>query len=153
MFSLNSTVVTRNIEIDLNIVSNYFNLVENHISLSTLSDYNDFIDKMAMLNEVFNNESKIESRLCDKQFVFVDLILNDQNVFYTNSVNCDKSTILKYFIFLFKKEDKKVNVLIFIKRVALEINNKILYNYVDWISRSFDQPLRKLKINARDKKM
>ena len=111
----------RNIATNLNVLSDKTSLAPDYISLGTSSDYGDFIDDPAVLDRVSSNGPRTEPLLCDEQLALVCLILSGQNVFYTGSAGCGKSTVLKHFIPLLRKEGKKVDVLAPTGRAALEV--------------------------------
>ena len=142
-----------NIATDLNVVSDKISLAPDYIPLGTSSDYGDFIDDPAVLDRISTNGPRTEPRLCDEQLALVSLILSGQNVFYTGSAGSGKSTVLKHFIPLLRKEGKKVDVLAPTGRAALEVNGRTLHNYAGWVPHSLNQPLGKLEHNARGKKV
>lgn len=148
-----STSHDHNIATDLNGVSDQLSVALDYIPLGTSSDYGDFIDDPAVLDRISTNGPRTEPRLCDEQLALVGLILSGQNVFYTGSAGSGKSTVLKHFIPLLRKEGKKVDVLAPTGRAALEVNGRTLHNYAGWVPRSLGQPLGKLERNARGKKV
>ena len=148
-----STSNDRDIGTDLNSVPDHLSLAVDCIPLGTSSDYGDFVDDPAVLDGVSTNGPKTEPRLCDEQLALVDLILSGQNVFYTGSAGCGKSTVSKHFIPLLRKEGKKVDVLAPTGRAVLEVNGRTLHNYAGWVPRSLGQPLGKLENNARGNKV
>lgn len=150
---IESTTNDRNVGADLDLAPDHFGPDLDYIPLGTSSDHDNFNDDPAVLERISTNGPRIEPRLCDEQLALVDLILSGQNVFYTGSAGCGKSTVLKHFIPVLRKEGKKVDVLAPTGRAALEVNGRTLHNYAGWVPRSLGQPLGKLEINARGKKV
>lgn len=143
----------RDLPTDLNVASDKTSPAPDYIPLGTSSDYGDYIDDPAVLDRISTNGPRTEPRLCDEQLALVGLILSGQNVFYTGSAGCGKSTVLKHFISLLRKEGKKVDVLAPTGRAALEVNGRTLHNYAGWVPHSLSQPLGKLEHHARGKKV
>lgn len=126
---------------------------QDYIPLGASSDYGDSLDDPAVLDRISANGPRIEPRLCDEQLALVQLIMSGKNVFYTGSAGCGKSTVLKHFVTLLRKEGRKVDILAPTGRAALEVNGRTLHNYAGWIPRSLAQPLRNIEKNARGKKV
>lgn len=142
-----------NMGTDLNVASDHFSPALDYIPLCPSSDYGDFLDDPAVLDCISANGPRTGPRLCDEQLALVDLIMSGQNVFYTGSAGCGKSTVLKHFVPLLRREGKKVDILAPTGRAALEINGRTLHNYAGWVPRSLGQPLGILEKNACGKKV
>lgn len=87
-----------------------------------------------------------ETKLCKEQAALVETIINGQNVFYTGSAGCGKSTVLKRFVRCLKKLDKTVEVIAPTGRAALNVSGRTLFNYAGWtpstVRKPMDQVLR-----------
>lgn len=136
-----------------NVTLEHFNPALDYIPPGLSSDYGDFLDDPAVLDRISANGPRIEPPLCVEQLALVDLIMSGKNVFYTGSAGSGKSTVLKHFVSLLRKEGNKVDILAPTGRAALEVNGRTLHNYAGWVPRSLGQPLRKLENNARGKKV
>ena len=124
-----------------------------YIPFDASSDYGDFLDDPAMLDHISAVAPRTEQQLCAEQLALVELILNNHNVFYTGSAGCGKSTVLKHFIPLLRREGKKVDVLAPTGKAALEVNGRTIHRYAGWVPRSLGQPLAILESKARGKKV
>ncbi len=136
-----------------NLPMDRFNPALDFIPLCTSSDYEDLFDDVTELDHISANGPRTEPRLCDEQLALVELIMNGKNVFYTGSAGCGKSTVLKHFVALLRREGKTVDILAPTGRAALEINGRTLYNFAGWYPRSLGQPLWNLESNARGEKV
>ena len=121
--------------------------------LCSSSDYGDFPDDSVVLDSISANEPRSWPRLCVEQLALVELIMSGKNVFYTGSAGCGKSTVLKHFVPLLRREGKKVDIVAPTGRAALAVNGRTLHNYAGWVPRSFGQSLRDLEKEARRKKV
>ena len=130
-----------------------FDSGQDYISLSNFLDNEDLPSEASQPDHISVNSLRTEPRLCDEQLALVKLIMDGNNVFYTGSAGCGKSTVLKRSVTLLRREGKKVDILAPTGRAALEINGRTLYNYAGWIPRSLAQPLWSLENNARGKKV
>ncbi|ORY19889.1 hypothetical protein BCR34DRAFT_6290 [Clohesyomyces aquaticus] len=92
-----------------------------------------------------------EPVLCKEQRDLVDLITSGQNVFYTGSAGCGKSTVLKAFVKIFTASGKKVNIIAPTGRAALDINGSTTWTYMGWTPDSHKKPLKKLREGAHGK--
>ena len=131
----------------------HFSPALDYIALEASSDYGDFPDDVAVLDSSSINGPRTEPRLCDEQLALVELVMNGKNVFYTGSAGCGKSTVLKHFVSLLRREGKKVVMLAPTGRAALQINGRTLHNYAGWVPRSLGQPLESLERHARGKQV
>ena len=124
-----------------------------YIPFDPSSDYGDFFDDPAVLDHISAMGPRTEQTLCAEQLALVELIMNSHNVFYTGSAGCGKSTVLKHFILLLRREGKKVDVLAPTGKAALEVNGRTIHRYAGWVPRSLGQSLSVLKSKARGKKV
>ena len=138
---------------DLSTTSDHCSPVLDDIALDTSSDYDGFLDDVTVVDSVPANCPRTKPQLCREQLALVDLITNGQNVFYTGSAGCGKSTVLKHLVTLLRRERKRVDIVAPTGRAALEVNGRTLYNYAGWVPHSLSQPLSILKSNARGKKV
>lgn len=92
-----------------------------------------------------------EPTLCKEQADLVDLILSGQNVFYTGSAGCGKSTVLKAFVKRFNERGMRVNIVAPTGRAALDINGSTTWTYAGWTPDSHKKPLLDLKRAAHGK--
>lgn len=138
---------------NLDVIADHFRLSQDYISFDISSDPGDFPDEATGLNNISAKGPRTGPPLCGEQLALVDLIMNGQNVFYTGSAGCGKSTVLKHFVHLLRVDGKKVDILAPTGRAALEINGRTLHNYAGWVPRSLGQPLSKLKSKAHGKKV
>ncbi|OAL56882.1 hypothetical protein IQ07DRAFT_21798 [Pyrenochaeta sp. DS3sAY3a] len=88
-----------------------------------------------------------EPVLSAEQQKVVDLILMGNNVFYTGSAGCGKSTILKAFVKRFEAQVPRKNVRIIAPTnlAALNVQGQTSWNYAGWTPDSFKKPLAALK--------
>ena len=126
---------------------------DDYIPSSSSSDYGDFFDDPAVLDHISAMGSRTEPNLCAEQLALVELIMNGHNVFYTGSAGCGKSTVLKHFIPLLRRERKKVDVLAPTGKAALEVNGRTIHSYAGWVPRSLGQSLSILKSRACGKRV
>lgn len=136
-----------------NVPLDHFSPALDYIALDTSSDFGDCLDDPGVLDHISANGPRTEPRLCAEQLALVEIIMNGENVFYTGSAGCGKSTVLKHFVPLLRKEGKKVDIVAPTGRAALEVNGRTLHNYAGWVPRSLGQSLRKLENNARGRKV
>ena len=94
-----------------------------------------------------------QPHLCDEQLALVELIVKGNNVFYTGSAGCGKSTVLKHLVPLLRQEGKRVDIITPTGRAALEVNGRTLYNYAGWVPHSLSVPLSILEKNAHGEKV
>ena len=142
----------RSIGIDLpNVTLDPFSPALDYIGFSSTSTYTDFHDDTAVLEHISANGPRTEPRLCAEQLALVELIMSRKNVFYTGSAGCGKSTVLKHFVSLLRREGEKVDIITPTGRAALEVNGRTLHDYAGWVPHSCNQPLRILEQNARGK--
>lgn len=126
----------------------HFSPALDYIALDTSSDFGDFHEDLSVPDRISVTGPRTEPHLCDEQLALVDLVMSGKNVFYTGSAGCGKSTVLKHFVTLFRREGKKVDIVAPTGRAALEVNGRTLYNYAGWVPRSLAQPLGDLEQNA-----
>ena len=131
----------------------HFSPALDYIAFDTSSDFSDCHEDLSVPHRISVTPPRTEPHLCDEQLALVELIMSGKNVFYTGSAGCGKSTVLKHFVALLRREGKKVDIVAPTGRAALEVNGRTLYNYAGWTPRSLAQPLRTLQINARGKKV
>ena len=137
----------------INTAPDDFSPALDYISFDPSSDYGDFLDDPAVLDHISAMGPRTEQTLCAEQLALVELIMNNHNVFYTGSAGCGKSTVLKHFIPLLRREGKKVDVLAPTGKAALEVNGRTIHSYAGWVPRSLGQSLDLLKSKARGKKV
>lgn len=91
--------------------------------------------------------SDYEPVLSAEQQRIVDLILEGNNVFYTGSAGCGKSTILKAFVKRFATQvpPKRVRIIAPTNLAALNVQGTTTWNYAGWTPDSFKKPLAVLK--------
>ena len=95
-----------------------------------------------------------EIRLSEEQEEVVDLIVNHgKNVFYTGSAGCGKSTILKAFVPLLKKQGKRVRIVAPTNLAALNVGGQTTWNFAGWTPDHMKKPLDKLKQLAHGKEI
>jgi hypothetical protein len=75
---------------------------------------------------------KTEPELCQEQQDLVNLILSGQNVFYTGSAGCGKSTVLKAFVKQLRSQRRKVVIVAPTGRAALEVNGSTYFTFAGW---------------------
>ncbi|KAM0796866.1 hypothetical protein BDR22DRAFT_499082 [Usnea florida] len=136
----------------INTAPDHFSPALDYIPFDASSDYGDFLDDSAVLDHISAMGPRTEQTLCAEQLALVELIMNNHNVFYTGSAGCGKSTVLKHFIPLLRREGKKVDVLAPTGKAALEVNGRTIHRYAGWVPRSLGQPLGILKSKACGKK-
>ena len=131
----------------------HFSSALDYIALDTASDFGDFHEDLIVPDRISVTGPRTEPHLCDEQLALVDLVMSGKNVFYTGSAGCGKSTVLKHFVTLLRREGKKVDIVAPTGRAALEVNGRTLYNYAGWVPRSLAQPLGVLEQNACGEKV
>jgi hypothetical protein len=93
----------------------------------------------------------VEPVLCKEQEDLVNLILSGQNVFYTGSAGCGKSTVLKAFVKRFREQGLEVKIIAPTGRAALDINGSTTWTYAGWTPDHHKKPLKELKAGAHGK--
>ncbi|KAG8359281.1 hypothetical protein FVEN_g3061 [Fusarium venenatum] len=83
--------------------------------------------------------------LCREQQDLLNLIMSDENVFFTGSAGCGKSTVLKAAIAQLQAAGKKVAVTAPTGRAALNVDGITLYSYMGWNTNDVKLDLDKLK--------
>lgn len=96
-------------------------------------------------------KAKVEPELCEEQRNLVNLILSGQNVFYTGSAGCGKSTVLKAFVKELKARKQTVVICAPTGKAALEVNGCTFWTFAGWTPSHFKKPLKKLKEGAHGK--
>lgn len=89
-------------------------------------------------NQYNDVESLSEPALCKEQADLVNLIMSGQNVFYTGSAGCGKSTVLKAFVSRFQAMGKRVSIVPdkYEVRIPLIVPPQLgTYLSADWTSR------------------
>ncbi|KAJ9165282.1 ATP-dependent DNA helicase [Coniochaeta hoffmannii] len=71
-----------------------------------------------------------EPPLCAEQQQLVDLILQGNNVFYTGSAGCGKSTVLRAFVRRLRAMGKHVDIVAPTGKAALQVNGKTTWTYL-----------------------
>jgi ATP-dependent DNA helicase PIF1 len=94
-----------------------------------------------------------EPTLSAEQKHVVDLIVAGENVFYTGSAGCGKSTILKAFVKELKAQGKMVRVVAPTNLAALNVNGQTTWNFAGWTPDSMKKPLDKLMAAAHGKEV
>jgi ATP-dependent DNA helicase PIF1 len=95
-----------------------------------------------------------EIKLSAEQQRVVDLIVDGgKNVFYTGSAGCGKSTILRAFVPLLKKQGKRVRIVAPTNLAALNVGGQTTWNFAGWTPDSMKKPLDKLKELAHGKEI
>jgi len=85
--------------------------------------------------------------LCKEQEDLVDLIMTGQNVFYTGSAGCGKSTVLKAAVKRLRERGLQVDIIAPTGRAALDINGSTTWTYAGWTPDSQKKPMKVL-LNA-----
>ena len=83
--------------------------------------------------------------LCQEQQALVDLIMSGNNVFFTGSAGCGKSTVLKVAIRQLEAQGRKVNVLAPTGIAALNVGGMTIHSYMGWQPQSNAWSLEGLK--------
>lgn len=89
-----------------------------------------------------------EPELCAEQQALVELICSGQNVFYTGSAGCGKSTVLKAFVRRLRSgpgKHKRVHIIAPTGRAALDINGSTFWTYAGWTPDHMKKPLKDLR--------
>lgn len=86
-----------------------------------------------------------EPQLCPEQAELVDIILSGQNVFYTGSAGCGKSTVLKEFTRRLRDLGLRVDIVAPTGISALNVGGATIFVYAGWGLNSIKQPLDKLR--------
>jgi ATP-dependent DNA helicase PIF1 len=94
-----------------------------------------------------------EPTLSAEQQHVVDLIVAGENVFYTGSAGCGKSTILKAFVKKLKEQGKQVRIVAPTNLAALNVNGQTTWNFAGWTPDSMKKPLDKLMAAAHGKEV
>lgn len=85
-----------------------------------------------------------EPALCPEQAALVDLILKGNNVFYTGSAGCGKSTVLKAFVKQLRGMGKKVRIVAPTGRAALNVGGSTTWTFAGFTPDSHKLPLERL---------
>jgi hypothetical protein len=96
-------------------------------------------------------DATAEPALCSEQKNLVDLILQGQNVFYTGSAGCGKSTVLKAFVRELKAIGRNVRIVAPTGKAALEVNGTTYFTFAGWTPSHFKKPLKDLVKGAHGK--
>lgn len=88
-----------------------------------------------------------EPALCSEQVELVDLILKGNNVFYTGSAGCGKSTVLKVFVNRLRDMGQKVRVVAPTGRAALHVDGETTWSFAGMTPDSHRIPLKELIAN------
>ena len=89
--------------------------------------------------------------LCQEQQALVDLIMSGNNVFFTGSAGCGKSTVLKAAIRQLEAQGKTVNVLAPTGIAALNVGGMTIHSYMGWQPQSNAWSLEGLKRSMKKK--
>ncbi|KAI4692303.1 uncharacterized protein J4E84_003272 [Alternaria hordeiaustralica] len=87
-------------------------------------------------------------QLSDEQKRVVKMIVDGENVFFTGSAGCGKSTVLKYFVPLLKAQGKVVQTIAPTNLAALAVGGRTLQSYAGWRPVNLSFTLDKLKADA-----
>lgn len=93
-----------------------------------------------------------EPVLCEEQMALVKLILDGHNVFYTGPAGCGKSAVLKSFVRQLKARNRRVRIIAYTGRAALEAGGVTLHNYAGWTPASMAKPIKLLEKESHGKK-
>lgn len=88
--------------------------------------------ELAFNDELSSVCQELGFQLCQEQLDLVYLIKSGQNVFYTGSAGCGKSTVLKCFVRPLRALGKTVHILAPTGRAAIEVNGSTLWSYAGW---------------------
>ena len=91
--------------------------------------------------------------LCQEQIDLVELILKGNNVFYTGSAGCGKSTVLGCFVKCLKVLDKRVYIVAPTGRAALDVGGSTFWSYAGWTPDMMKRPMKELYMFARKKQI
>jgi len=86
-----------------------------------------------------------EPKLCAEQEALVQLILRGENVFYTGSAGCGKSTVLRAFVARLKRMGKLVKIVAPTGRAAVDIGGQTIFAYAGITPDSLKIPLEELR--------
>lgn len=91
-------------------------------------------------------------RLSPEQAEVVELAARGQNIFYTGSAGCGKSTVLRAMVQRLTQEGKRVKVMAPTGRAALAINGTTTWSFAGWTPNSHKLGIEDLKAVATRKK-
>lgn len=94
-----------------------------------------------------------EPELCVEQRRLVESIMQGNNVFYTGSAGCGKSTVLNSFVRKLRNIPKRVDIVAPTGAAALNVSGCTLQSYIGWGWGSTNQPLSKLKQDVHRKRV
>lgn len=114
------------------------------------SDSDDEFDSKSLdliLSQSFSQTNPASGvTLCKEQADLVEAIASGQNVFYTGSAGCGKSTVLKSFVERLRKDGKIVDIVAPTGRAALNVGGCTFWRYAGWtpgmMRRSMEDVLR-----------
>lgn len=89
-----------------------------------------------------------EPALCPEQAALVDLIVKGNNVFYTGSAGCGKSTVLRAFVKQLRDMGKTVRIAAPTGRAALNVGGSTTWTFAGLTPDSHKLPLERLKGKA-----
>lgn len=73
-----------------------------------------------------------EPSLCEEQKTLLDLIMSGQNIFFTGSAGCGKSTVLKAAVAALRNSGKRVYVTAPTGRAAIQVEGMTTWSYMGW---------------------
>lgn len=120
---------------------------------TTTTDYGEFPDAQNLLDCLPIPQLRTEPELCDEQRDLVDMIMRGNNVFYTGSAGCGKSTVLRSIVSQLKAKGKRVRIVAYTGRAALEVGGVTIHSYAGWNPDSIKRSIKKLKKAAHGMKM
>lgn len=82
--------------------------------------------------------------LCKEQQDLIDLIATGNNVFFTGSAGCGKSTALKVAVKMLRDQGKIVHIVAPTGRAALQVNGMSTWSYMGWTPDYHKLPIDKL---------
>lgn len=82
--------------------------------------------------------------LCKEQQDLIDLIATGNNVFFTGSAGCGKSTALKVAVNMLRAQGKIVHIVAPTGRAALQVNGMSTWSYMGWTPDYHKLPIKKL---------
>lgn len=83
--------------------------------------------------------------LCKEQQDLIDLIATGNNVFFTGSAGCGKSTALKAAVNMLREQGKIVHIVAPTGRAALQVNGMSTWSYMGWTPDYHKLPIDQLQ--------
>lgn len=120
------------------------------------SDSDDEFDSKSLdliLSQSFSHTNPASGvTLCKEQSDLVEAIANGQNVFYTGSAGCGKSTVLKSFVERLRKDGKIVDVVAPTGRAALNVGGRTFWRYAGWTPGMMRRPMQDVLRGCHNKR-